>query len=351
VGLVYQVEDRSVLLPLYKRALVQPALRLIPARLHPNAITHAGHVCNLLGTAVLLLTWPRSGWPYAAAALGVNLYNWCDNADGAHARRTGQTSAGGELLDHGLDMLNTTYIAYLGAIGVGAPPLWWIAIALVLPAAAGATYWEQAETGTFHLGRVNQIESVLAETAVLATSAVFGVEAFERVRVGGITLRLAVIVLVTSIASAGVVHGMWRVARAKGSARVLPVLPLLAFCAVVELAAFRGAISFVAAAVIAAAGTVFFGLRMLAVRAAGEAPRVEGPLVVVTALLAGLVGWRAMGEPVGEVTDVAFAGGAAVVLVGLAVANARKAGRAVGRIDRAAAGGDSQTISSSYPIR
>ncbi len=76
--------------------------------------------------------------PFLAAIVCLQLYTWCDNADGAHARRTGQASSLGELLDHGLDMLNTTYIAYAAAIGINAPPGWWVAIALVVPAACAA---------------------------------------------------------------------------------------------------------------------------------------------------------------------------------------------------------------------
>src|SRR4051812_41281198 len=125
-GLVYKVEDRSYLLPLYKRFCVNPCMRFLPASLNPNTITHLGHLVNLLGTAALIVfssMYPGTWWPFAIAALGVHLYNWADNADGAHARRTGQTSALGEFLDHGLDMFNTIYISYMSAIGIGAPPM------------------------------------------------------------------------------------------------------------------------------------------------------------------------------------------------------------------------------------
>src|SRR5438094_8262042 len=95
-GLEYRVEDRSVLLPLYRRLLVTPTLRFIPSRVHPNSITHAGHLLCLLGAATVVCMGTSSGWPFVVAAIGVQLYNWCDNADGAHARRTGQCSAMGE---------------------------------------------------------------------------------------------------------------------------------------------------------------------------------------------------------------------------------------------------------------
>src|SRR5262245_4892968 len=147
-GLAYTVRDRSLLLPLYKKLLISPFLPVISPRVNPNAITHAGHLLNLLGTALLLAFYsPNGGWAFFVAAGTLHFYNWCDNADGGHARRTNQCSALGEFLDHGLDMLNATYIAYLSAMSIGAPPIWWVIIALTICGATAITYWEQAETG------------------------------------------------------------------------------------------------------------------------------------------------------------------------------------------------------------
>src|SRR4051794_35498998 len=156
----YKVVDRSILLPFYRRFLVDPVLPLLPARLNPNTITHVGHFINLGGTVLLLALWPKRGWPFAAAMVLLQVYMWCDNADGAHARRTNQCSALGEFLDHGLDALNTVYIAYLTAMALGLPPMGWVTIALVIPGAGAVTYWEQTQTGVFRLGLLNQVESV-----------------------------------------------------------------------------------------------------------------------------------------------------------------------------------------------
>src|SRR3954451_10066069 len=192
-GLVYTVRDRSLLLPFYKRYLVEPLIRFIPRSVDPNAITHVGHLINLAGV-VLLLAFGGHGarWPLFAAVICLQLYNWCDNADGAHARRTGRSSALGELLDHGLDMLNTTYIGYAAAISINAPPAWWVGIALVVPAACATTYWEQAETGLFSLGLLNQIESVMLLSTVLLISAIFGFDVWTYVHVGPVTAQLTV---------------------------------------------------------------------------------------------------------------------------------------------------------------
>ena len=198
-GLVYTVRDRSLLLPLYKRLFVEPLIRFIPRRIDPNSITHLGHAINLAGVVVLLAFGAGGApLPLIAAVLCLQAYNWCDNADGAHARRTGRCSAMGELLDHGLDMLNTTYIAYAAAMSVNAPPAWWVAMALVIPAACAITYWEQAETELFSLGLLNQVESVMLLSVVLLTSAAFGFGIWDRLHVGPLTARLLVMSFVSA---------------------------------------------------------------------------------------------------------------------------------------------------------
>ena len=70
----------------------------------------------------LLALGPRAVCPFPPSAPLLRAYIGCDTAAGAHARRTGQCSAFGELLDHGLDILNVVYISYLTALALGAPP-------------------------------------------------------------------------------------------------------------------------------------------------------------------------------------------------------------------------------------
>ena len=103
---------------------------------------------------------------------------WCDNADGAHARRTNQCSAFGEFLDHGLDQLNTVYIGYLTRMRLGVvADLVGRIIAFIIPGAGAVTYWEQSQTGVFRLGLLNQVESLTVLIASrLFASAIFGVD-------------------------------------------------------------------------------------------------------------------------------------------------------------------------------
>ncbi len=350
-GLVYTVKDRSVLLPHYKRFVVEPLIRFIPRSVDPNSITHIGHLICLVGVSVLLafgtVVPPGSSvrFPFLAAIVCLQLYNWCDNADGAHARRTGRTSAMGELLDHGLDMLNTTYIAYAAAISIAAPPAWWVGIALVVPAACAATYWEQAETGLFSLGLLNQIESVMLLSSVLLISAVFGFGAWHYVHVGPITAQLTVMGFVCATAVVGILHNITRVVSRLGAAAIPRIAPLVSFDLAVLAAMMVGALSPVASVIVGTAGNVFFGLRSLAMRTAGERPIVEKGMLGGVVLVVGLVAWKLAGQPVGHTIDWTASVAATLFFGAFAVANARDARRKVIRhdLDAAAARADAPT--------
>jgi phosphatidylglycerophosphate synthase len=320
-ALVYKVQDRSILLPFYRRFFVDPLLPYIPARLNPNSITHAGHLLNLFGTALLIALWPKGGWPFAFAASMLQAYLWCDNADGAHARRTNQCSAFGEFLDHGLDMMNTVYIGYLTAVALGLSPTWWVVIVILIPGGAALTYWEQATTGVFQLGLLNQVEALTVLSLTLLTSAVFGTEAFERVAVGPVTLRFAMVAWSSSTILFGMARGIVRVGshrfpraagareRPEGLRVVVPVLGWIGFQIAVTCAAKVGVVSTVGAVTLATGGNVYFGMRMLTFRLRGLAPRLETPLVTFALALAGLVVWRLLGQ-----TQSAFVGPVLVTL-------------------------------------
>ena len=349
-GLVYTVKDRSVLLPHYKRFVVEPLIRFIPRSVDPNSITHIGHLICLVGVSVLLAfgTFVPAGGtvrvPFIVGVVCLQLYNWCDNADGAHARRTGRTSAMGELLDHGLDMLNTTYIAYAAAISIDAPPAWWVGIALVVPAACAATYWEQAETGVFSVGPLNQIESVMLLSSVLLISAVFGFGAWDYVHIGPVTARLTVMGFVAATATVTILQNVARVVARLGAAAIPRIAALVLFDLGVLAAMMVGALSPVSAVIVGSAGNVFFGLRSLAMRTAGERPTVEKGMVVGGLLVLGLVGWKLTNQPVGRTVDWAASVAATLFFGACAVANARDARRKVIRLDLEAAAARAEAV-------
>lgn len=322
--LVYKVDDRSILLPYYRRFLVDPLLPLIPARVNPNSITHAGHLINLLGTVLLIGLWPDHGWPYIAAMLMLQVYMWCDNADGSHARRTNQCSAFGEFLDHGLDQLNTVYIAYLTAMALGVPPIWWVIIAFIIPGAGAVTYWEQSQTGIFRLGLLNQVESLTVLSIALTLRGIFGRDFWTSHALFGITIQLGMLLWSSSTIVFGMFRALYRVGQARGALAVLPILGMLGFGAAVILAARFEAISTITAVTLCTGLNVYFGMRMLAHRLHGEEPRIELVLVLGTAFLAALVGMRLAGMSVSPAVGLGFAGIAVAIFAALAMRDTRR---------------------------
>jgi phosphatidylglycerophosphate synthase len=335
-ALKYSVQDRSILLPFYKRFLVEPLLPLIPASLNPNTITHGGHVLNL-GALILLVSMSRmsSGWPFFAVALLVHVYLWCDNADGGHARRTGQCSAKGEFLDHGLDLLNATYVACMTVVTLGAPPFWSVAAAVVVPAAAAVTYWEQAETGVFQLGLFNQIESIFALSVALVVRGLFGAGAIADLHVGPIPVPVLILGFVSVVALFGIFRSAMRVAQKRG--RLVPFIAPFAFGAAVTVAAATGALGTLAAIVAGAVVFIFVGIRQLTLRVRGERPLFERGVLFAAAVLGSLAGYRMLGgtpNPAMAMSiDWAAAGVVSIAFGGLALMRALEGHREVERLD------------------
>lgn len=295
--LVYTSDDRSILLPYYRRRLVEPLLGFLPPTLSPNTITHVGHLVHLVGVALLLTLQPKSGWPYLVATLCLTLYVWCDNADGAHARRTGQCSPLGEFLDHGLDQLNTVYIALLTAMALDPSPLWWVAIAILIPGAAVVAYWEQSNTGVFRLGLLNQVESSIVLSSALLTTAALGQDFWDRELAPGVPLSLPLLVWTAVTILFGMARGIVIVARRASPFATLPIMAFLGLHGAVFLAAHAHAITPMAAVAIATAANVSLGTRMLAQRLREEAPRTEAAVVGWLFTVSGALAWQLVTRP------------------------------------------------------
>lgn len=337
-ALKYSVQDRSILLPYYKRFLVEPLLPAIPQKLDPNAITHGGHVLNLGALLFLIFMSGKMdrGWPYFLVALLVHVYLWCDNADGSHARRTNQCSAKGEFLDHGLDLLNATYVACMTVITLGAPPFWSVAAAVVIPAAAAVTYWEQAETGVFQLGLFNQIESICCLSVALIARGILGADAISAVKLGTVTLPVAILVFVSVVALFGIARSAVRVAQKQG--RLMPFIAPFAFGAAITFAAASGVLGTLAAIVVGAVVFCFIGIRQLTLRVRGQRPLLDRGVLVASALIAGLVGYRFVAgmpdDALAKSIDWAAATIASIGFGGLGLFYAFEGNRVVERLDR-----------------
>ena len=237
----------------------------LPSSLSPNAITHAGHLINLTALLALVLTGADRGWPLLVAGVLVQLYIVCDNADGTHARRTGQSSPYGELLDHGLDTLNVAYIACMSAYALALPPMWWVLLVLLVTAASAFTFLRADADGNVVLGRLNQQESGALLTIVLFVGAVVGRDVWASTIVfPGITAQM--IVLATGGFSLVFTMGRvaWSVRRQRGARAVLPVVLLVVFNAAVFVLAAMTILRPVVALWVVMASNTWFAVRMLA---------------------------------------------------------------------------------------
>lgn len=140
IGLMHKV---------YKPTIFRALASVLPSSVHPNAITLTGQACA--GLAVVASYHAARGHPllYPASAVLYLLYLASDNVDGMHARRTGQVSRTGELLDHGLDgmailCLSLTFGFVLHIDGPFFP------VVTILPAIAFfLAHWEHRRTGVF----------------------------------------------------------------------------------------------------------------------------------------------------------------------------------------------------------
>jgi len=336
-ALTYSVRDRSILLPYYKRFLVEPLLPIIPASISPNAITHGGHIVNFIALLALIFASNemKSGWPFFVVPLLVHFWLWCDHADGGHARRTNQCSAMGEFLDHGLDLLNATYVICMTVVALGTPPFWSVAAAVVVPAAAAITYWEQAETGVFQLGLLNQIESVCSLSVALIFRGLFGLDAIASIRVGPWSLPVVILAGVSVVALFGIFRCAMRVAKMKG--HVVPFIAPLSFGAALTVAAATGALGTVNAIVSGALVFIFIGIRALSFRVRGERPVLERGVLVAAALFGALASYHSLGGSAASSSTLEWISASVVSIAfgGLGLNCALAAHREVARLDAA----------------
>jgi phosphatidylglycerophosphate synthase len=306
----YSVDDRSILLPAYRRWLVDPVLPFIPPWVHPNWITHTGHLACLSAVLVLFVFEESRGWPFAIAALLLQVYIWCDNADGAHARRVGKCSAVGEYLDHGLDILNTVYMGMLTAMTLGLTPIGWVVVTLLIPGAAAIVMWEQAATGVYRLGLINQVESSIVLGVALVGAALFGHDVYVDTRILGLELRHVLVLWCTATILFGVARGLGRVARRGERAALGPALALIAFGVLSAYAVAAGVLGTIPVVTIVTAVMIAFAARMLSSRLHRRPPRTMLSLaVILTVLATGLAVNAVTGDPLpgGAIATVAAA--------------------------------------------
>ncbi len=117
--------------------LCQPVLMRIPASVHPNTISLWTHfvawVTAACAVASPLLPKPYRSVVLVAAGVGMLISMIGDCLDGMHARRTGQTSKLGEMMDHWLDAIIAPLVTIGASLALEMEP-WVIACVNVMVA-------------------------------------------------------------------------------------------------------------------------------------------------------------------------------------------------------------------------
>jgi phosphatidylglycerophosphate synthase len=112
---VYHSPRRTLLEDIYLVRFWDWVAEWYPVWLAPNAITSVGYMCSIM--AVTLVVWHSPNldgrspaWVQLACAVLLWIYQTADGSDGPQARRMRCGSALGELYDHGVDALVTSFI-------------------------------------------------------------------------------------------------------------------------------------------------------------------------------------------------------------------------------------------------
>lgn len=175
----YRVDDQELLLGFYKKLLWDRMVPRIPARVTPNTLTIVGQilaVLSALAAAAAVAHNGVGGQPvfFIVSAFCMVAYLTFDNIDGAHARRTGQSSVLGEFLDHGLDgvasgsiLIVTCLVLHLDGI--------MMAILCTLGAIGFASlFWEQFRTGILIIPKFSTTEGITVLAIWEIMVAIFG---------------------------------------------------------------------------------------------------------------------------------------------------------------------------------
>lgn len=231
----YQVEDRSLLLGFYKRLLWDRLTEALPRTLSPNVLTIASQVSAVLA-ATSCAAGERHPGLYALSAVGFLVALTLDNIDGAHARRTGQCSALGELLDHGLDGVTATATLVTTGFLLHAEGVKLVMICALGGVAFATVFWEQFRTGILRLPRISPTEGLTLIAIWELLAALFGDPKWLRGPVSTIALAGFIIVHVLAILTP-----------IKRVGRGAELVPLFVFAAMQLGFALRGALAAVPA--------------------------------------------------------------------------------------------------------
>lgn len=278
----YQIEDKSITVPVLKKYLWAPSMALVSQRRSANTLTLAGNACSALAF-VLLAVYRPLGAPdelFLLPAVLLFAFLTLDNLDGMQARRTGRCSPYGEFLDHWGDTFNMGSISLGFGLSMELPP-WMILTTLGLCQLTNfSQFWEQRLTGWLRFGPVGGTEGVLLVSLLYVAVAALGWETVARTPLWGPVTFAHVF---WGTACAGFVHAgsscLWRVRREPSAFTTLTLVVLLA----AAWHAWGGLGVFPAAFTMALAGSLFTGRQITHRILERPFPAFEWPLLWLVA--------------------------------------------------------------------
>eukprot|EP01114_Cavostelium_apophysatum_P021151 TRINITY_DN7294_c0_g1_i1.p1 TRINITY_DN7294_c0_g1~~TRINITY_DN7294_c0_g1_i1.p1 ORF type:complete len:385 (+),score=11.73 TRINITY_DN7294_c0_g1_i1:141-1295(+) len=177
----YSGQDKSLIANYILKHFWNWAVEFIPTWVAPNVVTLWGLMC--MGISFYIVTaycevmhpCELPGWAYIVISLLIFAYQTFDNLDGKQARRTGSSSALGEVFDHGGDSLTIPIFTLILSNAVQFGPFEAYITLIYLSFVFFAVHWEGYFTGTVVLDIIaNPTEAQLSMISLLIITYFYG---------------------------------------------------------------------------------------------------------------------------------------------------------------------------------
>mmetsp|Transcript_20582 Transcript_20582/g.20518 ORF Transcript_20582/g.20518 Transcript_20582/m.20518 type:complete len:367 (+) Transcript_20582:12-1112(+) len=156
----YHGSPATPLMNFLNKILWTPLSKFIPNSIAPNMITLLSTISIMFGVILALfyndLQFGKNSplWVWPVAGLCLWLYDTLDNLDGLHARKTGQGSPLGQLMDHGLDSsFNTFAVSFLNfqSVGLHGTSIWIPLLNVAVQSVFFYAAWEENFVGSLRI--------------------------------------------------------------------------------------------------------------------------------------------------------------------------------------------------------
>ena len=169
----YKIQDDSLLTPPFKKWMVAPLLRFVPWWLPANIITIFSNLFLYIALYMALVNFPEQKLRFVLIPLLILIYSIGDHLDGMQARRTGTSSALGELCDHFLDIFNNGIMLYIVCLSFNIENPVLVAFFLIAGYLThSGIFYEQFTAKCLYFGKIGAVESVFTLSACIMIAAI-----------------------------------------------------------------------------------------------------------------------------------------------------------------------------------